>query len=84
MAVNCFVPLLYIVTLKPLLRLLETSGITELINCNITKLGNGQWAMGNGQWELKKFFESNARYDTIFFMPHAPCPIPKIKTQDRL
>jgi hypothetical protein len=74
MAKNCFVPLLYMVTLKLPLRLPEISRITELINCNITKWGIGQWAMGNGQWELKKFFESNARYDTIFF--HARCPMP--------
>ncbi|MBW4572730.1 MAG: hypothetical protein KME31_33580 [Tolypothrix carrinoi HA7290-LM1] len=32
--------------------------------------------MGNGQWELKKFFESNARSNTIFSMPNAQCPMP--------
>ncbi|MBW4573374.1 MAG: hypothetical protein KME31_37115 [Tolypothrix carrinoi HA7290-LM1] len=41
---------IYIVTLKPPSRVPKISGITELINCNITKLGN--WAMGNGHWAM--------------------------------
>jgi len=47
----------------------------EIINFYI-KLGNGERAMGNGQWELNKFFESNARSNTIFSMPPPCCAMP--------
>jgi hypothetical protein len=69
MAKNCFVPLLSIVTRKPPSRVPEISRITELINCNITKLGNG--AMGNGQWAM-----GNGNKAKFLSMPYAPCPMP--------